>query len=292
MYRITQDDFCRIRQEAAFPDGEGEAYAVTFSVMEQIFPPFLYARRSTFACAEDLEDCLSAAEMRVIERIQRRYFEREDMEKDPESLQKWMITVLKNVYFSSLRRTVTGRETVQRMIDRTAAEWGTAQTGDGAWDFSTLPADSPALDGGFADLYREETRGEMRCVLRRCFEEIFDSRAEPQIVLAWLTVSAMILHRDMKKKDAITLLAQIDPTMGDLFGILYRMMKELDWLELRDEDFNGLKQKLDALRRDGKKLADMRFGDFTDQSAKAYISKSIHKRNDSLRRAGSDDFDF
>ena len=294
MYNLTQEDFLKIKAEAYDPDPGEEAFAHTFRVMEEMFPGYLYARRSSFPCAEDLEDCLVTAQIRIIERIRRYYFDREDMAQTPESLQRWMFVVLKNCHYSVLRQSSAGREVLQRLQQKTAAETGMTYGAEGRLNVEGADSE-PGGDGGFDALYRKEETAGMRELLSCCFSEILTGKSDVQIVLAWLTVGALMLCRDMKKKDAIALIADTDPTMEQLFHLLRRMMSRLPWIGLQESDWDRLEQRLQEEKRDGVPVGQLKFGDFTDQSPREYISKSINKRNSSLSSRHADqgaEFDF
>ncbi len=283
MYDLTYEDFCRIREEAFHPEGESP-YAVTFEVMEKMFPGFLYARRSTFPCEEDLEDCLSAAEIRIIERIRRYYFEREDMEKTPETLQRWMFAVLKNCHYTALRQTEGGRGMLQKMQQKAAVEMGMTYA-DGK--INVGESEEIGTDGGFAEIYRRETEEEQKALLAQCFSEIFRCKSDLQIILAWLTVGALMLVDEMPKKDAIALISDADPTMEQVFALLRRRLSTLEWMGLTEEDWDVLARRTDEIKN-------KRFSDFTNQSVRSYISKSINKRNGRLAEthAPTRDFEF
>ncbi len=294
MYDLTYEDFLKIKAEALDPDPGQDAYATAFAVMEKMFPGYLYARRSSFPSEEDLEDCLSAAEIRIAERLRRYYFDREDMEKTPESLQRWMFAVLKNCHYTALRQSEAGREILRKMEQKASSELGLTYTAEGrvTVDGDTL---DPRSDGGFDAIYRKEEEAGMRQLLTRCFSEILTGKNDVQIVLAWLTVGALMLCREMKKKDAIALIADADPTMGELFCLLRQLLGQLPWMELTDDDWERLSLRLKAPDEKGNPLSELRFSDFTNQSAREYISKSINKRNHRLsaRYAGAcAEFDF
>lgn len=291
MYNITWEDLALIAEEAAHPQDSEEAYRTVFFVMEQLFPPYLYARANTFENEQDLQDCLMTAEIRIIERIQRCYFEREDMEKTPESLQRWLFTVLKNCYYSELRRTSDGRKALQKMIGETSSEMGLTYDGEGHITNLDGVQESASAEDGFDAIFRKEELNSARDRLRWCFAQIFDSRSDLQIVLAWLTVGALVLCRDMKKKDAIARLAECDPTMGEVFLLLKGLLSELDWMPLTEEDWSGLAARLESVTRDGFPFSQLRFGAFTKQTVKEYISKSINKRNEALLKRLAPVFD-
>lgn len=286
MYDITQEDFLKIRREAFHPQTE-EAYAATFEVMERMFPGYLYARRASFPCEEDLEDCLMTAQIRIIERLRRYYFEREDMEQSPESLQRWMFTVLKNCHYTVLRQTEGGRAVLQRMEQKAAAELGMTYTAEGRMKLN--PEEEGGItDGGFDALYKKEDTRDRRRLLKICFDEILNSKSDVQIVLAWLTVSTLMLVRDIRKKEAIAAIADADPTMDELFRMLLRLLGQLPWMDMEAEDFKPLLTRLRGLTQDGRSVGSLRFGDFTGQSPREYISKSINKRNDALTARHAD----
>ena len=287
MYQITQEDFLQIRAEALEENPEAAAFTVTFEVMERMFPPYLYARRGSFPCKEDLEDCLMTAEMRIAQRLRRYYFERADMEQTPESLQRWMFAVLKNCHYTVLRQSEAGREVLNRLQQQTARDLGVTYTGDGQMILDE------GNDGGFDDLFRREETAQMRDLLSRCFTETAQGKNDVQILLAWMTVGALMLCRDMKKKDAIALISDADPTMRELLSLLRRLLSQLDWLTLTDRDWTVIGERLDRMHADGRSVGDLKFGDFTGQSTREYISKSINKRNDAFRRSASDlEFEF
>ncbi len=281
MYDITYEDFVAIREEVFRPEGENP-YAVTFEVMEKMFPGYLYTRRSSFPCEEDLEDCLSAAEMRIIERIRRYYFERDDMEKSPESLQRWMFTVLKNCHYTALRQSEAGRGMLQKMQQKAAADWGMTYA-DG--QINVGKSEEIGGDGGFEALYRQETEGEQKALLSRCFAEIFHSKSDLQIILAWLGVGALMLVDEMPKKDAIALIAEADPTMEGLFFLLKSRLSRLPWLGLTEADWSEMEARLDG-------IGEKKFSDFTADSVKNYISKSVNKRNGRLAQNHTYEFEF
>ncbi len=281
MYNLTYEDFLAIREEAFHPEKENP-YAVTFSVMEQMFPGYLYARRSSFPCEEDLEDCLSAAEMRIIERIRRYYFERETMEKTPESLQRWMFAVLKNCHYTALRQSEAGRGMLQKMQQKAAADWGMTYA-DGKRKIGE--SEEIGGDGGFEALCRQEREEEQKTLLSRCFAEIFHSKSDLQIILAWLGVGALMLTEEMPKKDAIALLADKDPTMESLFFLLKSRLSRLPWLGLEEADWRALEVRLEGIR-------EKRFSDFTTDSVRSYISKSVNKRNGRLAQNHTCEFEF
>ena len=133
----------------------------------------------------------------------------------------------------------------------------------------------------------------MRDLLTRCFTETAQGKNDVQILLAWMTVGALMLCRDMKKKDAIALISDADPTMRELLSLLRRLLSQLDWLTLSDRDWTVIGERLDRMHADGRSVGDLKFGDFTGQSTREYISKSINKRNDAFRRSASDlEFEF
>lgn len=281
MYDITQEDFNLIREEALHPTPDENAYAVTFAVMERMFPGYLYARRATFPCEEDLEDCLMTAQIRIVERIQRYYFEREDMVKSPESLQRWMFTVLKNCHYTVLRQSEAGREILRRIEQKIKADMGITYSSEGRPTPGSGESDAVS-DGGFDALFQREDTLDRRQLLQTCFTEILKGRSDLQIILAWLSVSALMLVKDIKKKDAIALIADADPTMEQLFRTLLRLLSALPWLDMDSNAFAPLAARLNDLGEDGRKIGTLRFGDFTSQSPREYISKSINKRNDAL----------
>lgn len=294
MYNITREDFLNIKAEAFDPTPDENAYAVTFAVMERLFPGYLYARRNSFPCEEDLEDCLITAEMRIIERIRRYYFERQDMDQSPETLQRWMFVVLKNCHYTVLRQSEAGREILRRMEQKISAEMGMTYTAEGRLNLDR-GEEGPLTDGGFDALYRREEFAAMRDLLSQCFAEIFNGRSDLQIILAWLTVGALMLCRDMKKKDAIALIADANPTMKELFALLKKLLQQLPWVKLTEDDWAALSRRLDDLHRDTTPVGQMRFSDFTAQSPREYISKSINKRNDALSARHADagaEFEF
>ena len=281
MYDITPQDFLLIREEALHPTPDEGAYAVTFSVMEQMFPGYLYARRASFPCEEDLEDCLMTAQIRIVERIRRYYFEREDMEQTPESLQRWMFTVLKNCHYTQLRQSEAGQNLLQRMELQARSDMGLTASAEGKLNADPIGTEG-SCDGGFDALFRREEIKDRRQLLQTCFAEILNGRSEVQILLAWLSVSALMLVKDMKKKDAIARIAEADPTMEQLFRFLIKLLAELPWLELSPRDLEPLVHRLNTCTEDGRSLGALRFGDFTAQTPKEYISKTINKRNDAL----------
>ena len=290
MYNLTQEDFLRIREEA-FSASPDNCYQRTFEVMQQMFPGYLYARRSSFPCEEDVEDCLSGAQIQIVERIRRKYFEREDMEKTPESLQKWMFAVLKNYYFSLLRKSARGREFLQQLQEKAEGEYGVVHTADGG----KILTHEPVTDGGFGRLIREEEEKERQAHLNRCFDEILSGRSAVQIVLAWLSVGVLVLYRNLPKKDAIALITDGDPTMGELFTTTKMLLRGVDWLNLTEEDWQRLESRLDRRGKDGRPLRELRFGDFTTESPREYVSKSVSKRNERLSEIFAEDgviFDF
>lgn len=281
MYNLTQEDFLQIQAEAMDPDPGENAYATTFAVMERIFPGYLYARRSSFPCEEDLEDCLTTAEIRIVERLRRYYFEREDMQKSPESLQRWMFTVLKNCHYTVLRQSEAGREMLRRVERQASSELGLTYTAEGRLHTDTTDG-TATCDGGFDALFRKEALAGQRDLITACFREILTGRSDVQIILAWLTVGTMMLTMEIKKKDAIAKIADADPTMEELFRLLRTLLSRLPWIRLTPEDWEKLLEGLDRTGKDGHPIRELRFGDFTAQSTREYISKSINKRNDAL----------
>lgn len=290
MYNLTQEDFLRIREEA-FSVSPDNCYQRTFEVMQLMFPGYLYARRSSFPCEEDADDCLSGAQIQIVERIRRKYFEREDMEKSPESLQKWMFAVLKNYYFSLLRKSTRGRDFLQQLQEKAEDEYGVVHTADGG----KMLTDEPATDGGFGRLIRAEEEKERQEHLNRCFDEILSGRSAVQIVLAWLAVGVLVLYRNVPNKDAIALITDGDPTMGELFTTTKMLLRGVPWMNLTEEDWQRLESRLDRTGDDGRPVRELRFGDFTTESPREYVSKSINKRNKHLTEIFADDgviFDF
>lgn len=292
MYDISQQDFLLIRQEALFPTPDETAYAETFRVMEQMFPGYLYARRASFPCEEDLEDCLMTAQIRIVERIRRYYFEREDMVQSPESLQRWMFTVLKNCHYTQLRQSEAGQHILQRMEDQARAQMGLSATAEGTLILDGDCADG-LCDGGFDALFRREQAEDHRRLLQTCFSEILHGRSEIQIILGWLSVSALMLVKDMKKKDAIAYIAEANPTMEQLFRFLIRLLAALPQMEFCPEDLEPLVLRLREITQEGRRVGDLRFTDFTAQTPKEYLSKFINKRNDALSaRYGGEGLDL
>lgn len=281
MYDITQTDFRLIREEAFDPAPGGNAFAVTFDVTEKMFPGYLYARRNTFPCEEDIRDCLITAQMQIIKTLRRYFFEREDMEQTPKALQSWMFTVLKNCHFTVLRKNETGRKILQKLEETAETELGITRTGEGRLSLDGTEGD-PVYDGGFHTVYEAAELEEQRQLLTQCFTEILTGRSDVQIILAWLSVRVRMLLTNSSQKDAIARLEQQDPTMKDLLLQLVSAMGTLPWTGITKEDFLPLAEKLNRTREDGRRVGDLKFGDFTTQSVREYISKSINKRDDTL----------
>lgn len=281
MYDITQTDFLKIREEAFDPAPGGNAFSVTFDVTEKMFPGYLYARRSSFPNEADIQDCLITAQMQIIKTLRRYFFEREDMEQTPNALQSWMFTVLKNCHFTILRKNETGRKILQKLEEKAESELGITRTGEGRLSLDGAEGD-PVYDGGFHILYEEAELEERRQLVTQCFTEILTGRSDVQIILAWLSVRVRMLLCNTSQKDAIARLEQQDPTMKDLLLQLITAMGRLPWTGITKEDFLPLAEKLNRTREDGRRVADLKFGDFTTQSVREYISKSINKRDDTL----------
>jgi len=281
MYDITQADFLLIRAEAFDPNPGEDAFSVTFDVTEKMFPGYLYARRSSFPDEEDIKDCLITAQMQIIKTLRRYFFEREDMEQTPKALQSWMFTVLKNCHYTVLRKNEAGRKILQKLSEKAAADMGLTHTAEGRLNVDGAAGD-PTSDGGFSAFYGEEERRDQRKLLTQCFSEILTGRSDVQIILAWLSVRVRMFLFNTPQKDAIALLEAADPTMRDLLCQLVSAMSRLPWTGLTQEDFLPLAQKLNRKREDGRTVGDLRFGDFTTQSVREYISKSINKRDDAL----------
>ncbi len=266
----------------------GAKYDTLLTVSRRIIIGLIRHYCQTTVLADEWEDVLQEALVDIYTGCERSYFYgNQDREKSPEALRKWILTVARNAFRSCIKdsreRTRRERETAAQMLEKMGIE---ATITDEGLVKVTPKAEPEMLDISGKAVWEQEEQQMSRERLLKVFHTMLEMSSGIQIVLMWLCVYLIMYENGGEQHRAIDWIAQQDSrkTLADWLFYVVHIFESYDWIDISPKEYQILSECLEKEWKPGVKYARMRFSDFTKEDVKTYISKSLNKRNQTIRK--------
>jgi hypothetical protein len=138
-----------------------------------------------------------------------------------------------------------------------------------------------------ADEFDNGDREDMSLTICRAISSVISLRVGIHKILAWLTVSMLVLNEDVKRSTATDFVANHlgSSTLYEMLDFLLRELERHPYVKISVEDMERLKELL-AEKSDGVAVGDCLFSDFfTSKGGNYSISDWIYKINKTIRRS-------
>lgn len=285
-FYISNEEYGQITAEI-YHSG-GARYDTLLMVSRRIIIGLIRYYCQSTSLADEWEDVLQEALVDIYTGCERSYFYgNQDREKSPEALRRWILTVARNAFRSCIKysrdRTRREREMAAQMLEKIGIE--ATVTEDGLVKV-TPKAEPEKLDISGKPLWEQEEQQMSRDKLLKVFHTMLEMSSGIQIVLMWLCVYLIMYENGGEQHRAIDSIARQDSrkTLADWLFYVVHIFESYDWIDISPKEYQVLSECLEKEWKPGVKYAKMHFSDFTKEDVKTYISKSLNKRNQTIRK--------
>lgn len=285
-FLISNEEYEQITAEI-YHSG-GARYDTLLTVSRRIIIGLIRYYCQPTSLADEWEDVLQEALVDIYTGCEQSYFYgNQDREKSPEGLRKWILTVVRNTFLSCLKnskgRSRRERETAAHLLEKMGIE--ATVTDEGL--VKVAPRVEPEqLDLSGKPIWEQEKNQMNRERLLNVFHSMLQMSSGVQIVLMWLCVYLIMYENGGEQHQAIDWIAKQDrrKTLADWLFYVVHIFESYDWIDISPKEYQVLSECLEKEWKPGIKYARMHFGDFTKEDVKSYISKSLNKRNQTIRK--------
>lgn len=285
-FYISSEEYGQIVAEIYHADGA--RYDSLLQVSRRIIVGLVRHYCHNTSLADEWEDVLQEALVDIYTGCEQSYFYgNQDLEKSPEALRKWILTVSRNAFLSCLNnsqgRSRRERETIAHILKKNGIE--ATVTDEGL--VKVAPRVEPEkLDLSGKPMWEQDKNQMNRERLLNVFHTMLQMSSGVQIVLMWLCVYLIMYENGGEQHQAIDWIAKQDSrkTLADWLFYVVHIFESYDWIDISPKEYQVLSECLEKEYTPGVKYARMHFSDFTKEDVKSYISKSLNKRNQTIRK--------
>lgn len=289
MAYFSEEDYMMMVEEL---EQEPSCFDRMLKIAEAVLVP--YVRQNCYGELADLrEDILQEIYLIMVKKCVTGYLRNENGEKSADGFQAWMKKIARNKINDRLEELKRQRELREKAKAQNIVERG-----------SSLSPES-----------KEYIQRQIAAAVRN----VMKTKTEPHILLTWLLVCILILARNEDKKKVNHIIKEkfCDKSLDEIVDFIEKTAGRIWWMPITAADIQTLRKSLDKQNADGRRLGDMRYGEFEMKKGilasisdwtnrmnnhadedekdkeKKYLEADKNKKNDSLKETeeteGTDD---